>query len=284
MSGAPIQPATRKGPISAAATSATDPTSVGPITLPTAQVTAQQFQAFQESLPKVNQLAFQLLLNEIIPLSMSVQKKLNDAEINGDKYGKNDVDETTDNMKENLNISPQLDMPSYKLIHEISQTNGEEREKVLKRLRNIGFQIGSKLSDLLLFSNNPNIQFKDMDILLIMKFICRDVWKQVYGKQIDNLKTNHRGTFYLFDFDYKPIQSFSINGEANESEELEKELKLVEPFLEIPVGIIKGVLTSLGYESDDTVCMASFVDRPSDKSKIAFPKAVSFHIQVLSQQ
>ena len=38
----------------------------------------QQFRLFQESLPKVSQLAFQMLLNEIVPQAMAVENELND--------------------------------------------------------------------------------------------------------------------------------------------------------------------------------------------------------------
>ncbi|EDO17187.1 hypothetical protein Kpol_1072p57 [Vanderwaltozyma polyspora DSM 70294] len=253
-----------------------------PAALTEKQKLQQQFQLFQESLPKVNQLALTLLLNETIPLSMAVQKRLNESELskmeNDDELQINDID-----LKDKLYITPKLDLPSHKLIQEISKCNEEDKLKVIERLRNIGFQIGNKMSELLVFTNNPNLEFKDMDLLLIMKFICRDVWKQLYGKQIDNLKTNHRGTFYLFDYDYKPIQPFSIEGDNSDEKTQEKELELVKPFLEIPVGIINGVLSSLGYNKEDVSCEATFVDRPDEKSKAAFPKGISFHVQILNQ-
>lgn len=241
----------------------------------------QQFQLFQESLSKINQIVFQMLLNEIIPLSMLVEKQL-----------ENSVEETTEKMdalklgnKENGNEELQYNpvqnyIPSHRLIYELADTKNEEKyNKVVDRIRNIGFQIGNKLSELLIFTNNPNLQFKDMDLLLIMKFICRDVWKQLYGKQIDNLKTNHRGTFYLIDYDYQPIKDFSI-----EDNEMKRELKLVEPFLEFPVGIIKGVLASLGYPPEQVICLATYVERPNnDIPDTSFAKGISFHVQVTNE-
>lgn len=59
---------------------------------------------------------------------------------------------------------------------------------------------------------------------------------------------------------------------------------MIEPFLEIPVGIIRGVLSSLGYSSEEVICLASFIDRPTDRPKTAFPKGVSFHVQVTMPQ
>ncbi|CAB4254214.1 similar to Saccharomyces cerevisiae YOR115C TRS33 One of 10 subunits of the transport protein particle (TRAPP) complex of the cis-Golgi which mediates vesicle docking and fusion [Maudiozyma barnettii] len=236
-----------------------------------------QFQLFEESLRKVNKLVFQMLINEIIPLSMSVERKLeksNDEEVssNMSKLDVNEDSNTTNLLKDIV--------PSNQLIHDLLDTKDEDKyNKVIDRVRNIGFQVGNKLSELLIFTNNPNLQFKDMDILLIMKFVCRDVWKQLYGKQIDNLKTNHRGTFYLFDYDYPPIREFCIEENA-----LKKELKLVEPFLEFPVGIIKGVLASLGYPPEQVICLATFVDRPNnDIPDTSFAKGISFHIQITTQ-
>ncbi|SMN18934.1 similar to Saccharomyces cerevisiae YOR115C TRS33 One of 10 subunits of the transport protein particle (TRAPP) complex of the cis-Golgi which mediates vesicle docking and fusion [Maudiozyma saulgeensis] len=236
-----------------------------------------QFQLFEESLRKVNKLVFQMLINEIVPLSMNVQRKLeksSDDEFNSEmsKLDVNENSNTTNLLKEIV--------PSDQLIHELAETKDEDKyNKVIDRVRNIGFQVGNKLSELLIFTNNPNLQFKEMDLLLIMKFVCRDVWKQLYGKQIDNLKTNHRGTFYLFDYDYPPIREFCIEENA-----LKKELKLVEPFLEFPVGIIKGVLASLGYPPEQVICLATFVDRPNnDIPDTSFAKGISFHVQITTQ-
>lgn len=254
----------------------------------------QQFQLFQESLPKVSQLAFQMLLNEIVPQAMAVENELNDlnsleqtgdrtSAVEGERKGEGEAENIPINdlslqEKEVSSYNTNLKIqPSHKLIMELAELEDEEKyNNILKRLRNIGFEMGKKMCEMLVFSNNPNLHFKEMDLLLIMKFICRDVWKQLYEKPIDNLKTNHRGTFYLIDYNYKPIQAFSLSEEAPA-----KELKMVEPFLEIPLGLIKGVLASLGYSPEEVICISSFVDKPADdRPKYGFPKGVSFHVQV----
>ena len=239
-----------------------------------------QFQLFEESLRKVNRLVFQMLINEMIPLSMGIEKKLEkaDNEELSDKLSKMEVTEGEDSTTTTYNTNDII--LSSQLIHELSELTDEDKyNRVIDRVRNIGYQVGNKLSELLIFTNNPNLQFKEMDLLLIMKFICRDVWKQLYGKQIDNLKTNHRGTFYLIDYDYQPIREFCIEENA-----LKKELKLVEPFLEFPVGIIKGVLASLGYSKEQVICLATFIDRPNkDIPDTTFAKGISFHVQITTQ-
>lgn len=47
-----------------------------------------------------------------------------------------------------------------------------------------------------------------------IKFICKDLWLLVFRKQIDNLKTNHRGIFVLTDTRFQPISRMSIDRRA----------------------------------------------------------------------
>lgn len=234
-----------------------------------------QLLMFQNSLPKVNQIAFQMLLNEMVPLAVSVENNLAKTETEGNVKRSSADQSELEGMVNKLHLSAPLDEPSHKLCRQLYESNDETREKILGRLRAMGFQIGNKLTELLVFSNNPNLVFKDMDLLSVMKFICRDVWKQMYGKQIDNLKTNHRGTFYLLDYEYRPIQAFALDDQSTE-----EELAMIKPFLEIPVGIIRGVLSSLGYKQEEVVCMASYIERPADRPKSTFASGISFHVQV----
>lgn len=241
----------------------------------------QQFQLFEESLRKINMLVFDMLLKEIVPLSMSIEEnkeRMVDAVNSKLDSLKLDQSDSAEGTAEQQQFKIQ-GAPSHKLIQQLGDTKDEDKyNRVLDRIRNIGFQVGSKLSELLIFTNNPSLQFKDMDLLLVMKFICRDVWKQLYGKQIDNLKTNHRGTFYLTDNDYQPIKEFALEETASK-----RELKLTEPFLEFPVGIIKGVLSSLGYPPEQVLCLATFVDRQKkDGPETSFAKGTSFHVQITS--
>lgn len=268
----------------------------------------EQFQQYQESLPTVNRLVYDMLINELIPICMLSEKDRaasdeSDGEIaneergidgpkpsedvkdgNGSKTnggGSEELSEKFVNISINDENWGSLERQSHKLIEELSQTSDKKvHHSSLKMIYDVGFTVGEKLSELLIFRNNPNLQFKDMDLLLVMKFICRDVWKQVFGKQIDNLKTNHRGTFYLIDYDYRPIQNFSIDGD-----DPAKELQLVEPFLQFPIGIVKGVLASLGYLPDTVSCAANFIDRPQKEvSPEQFQKMVSFHVQIIPVQ
>ncbi|SCU80398.1 LAMI_0B02190g1_1 [Lachancea mirantina] len=234
-----------------------------------------QFQLFQESLPKVNDVVYRMLLKEMLPLAIAVDKSLSDDE----KEDENDKTEQEHRAAEeklaNLSIGYK-GTPSHVLIKEYADSDEERRLRIRTKMMKMGYQIGNQVSELLIFSNNPNLNFRDMDLLSVMKFICRDVWKQLFGKQIDNLKTNHRGTFYLFDYDLKLLEGMALNEDA-----LEKELSVLEPYLDIPCGILQGVLASLGYENNVS-CQATFVDVPESKAGgfRSFPKGVSFNVLV----
>lgn len=47
-----------------------------------------------------------------------------------------------------------------------------------------------------------------------IKFICKDLWILLYRKQIDNLKTNHRGVFVLTDQRFQPLSRMSVDRKA----------------------------------------------------------------------
>jgi hypothetical protein len=43
----------------------------------------------------------------------------------------------------------------------------------------------------------------------VIKFLCKDLWTLVFRKQIDNLKTNHRGVYVLTDNAFRPFSRMS---------------------------------------------------------------------------
>lgn len=127
--------------------------------------------------------------------------------------------------------------------------------KTLSYINKIGFNVGYKSTELLLMdpsisttsltnlSNNALIE----NPLEAMKFICRDVWKNIFGKQMDNLRTNHVGTFVLVD--HKPISYYNCYYTTSTSTSTTGEhatVKRAAPFLEFNVGLIYGVLACLG--------------------------------------
>jgi len=60
---------------------------------------------------------------------------------------------------------------------------------------------------------NGNRLCKDRSIfnetLDVIKFVCKDLWAALWDKQVDNLRTNHRGVYVLQDNTFKPISRLS---------------------------------------------------------------------------
>lgn len=78
-----------------------------------------------------------------------------------------------------------------------------------------------------------------------MKFVCKELWTAVFRKQIDNLKTNHRGTFVLTDNVFGPLRRCSL-----EAGKMEEARALAAPFLNFPQGVVRGALMALGLDAE----------------------------------
>ncbi|KAM9925316.1 hypothetical protein OXX80_010946 [Metschnikowia pulcherrima] len=203
-----------------------------------------------ESQTYVNNVCFNLLLQEIVPASVRVTQKLAETE-NG---------EFTRDSDAQTRINTQLsdivdDTPGKVAIFDSESLNSED---VQLRVEGYGYDLGLRLTEALMYK--AATKSKIVDVLEIMKFICRDVWRCLYGKQMDNLRTNHRGTFVLIDNKYKVTAGFSSeNGKADV-------VAKARTYTYLPCGIIRGILSSFGIDA--------YVS--ADNSQ--FP-AVSFNIQ-----
>ncbi|KAL0931626.1 bet3 family protein [Colletotrichum truncatum] len=113
----------------------------------------------------------------------------------------------------------------------------EERDAVFYRLETLGYRVGQGLVER--FSRDrPRFN----DTLDVIKFICKDLWSLVFRKQVDNLKTNHRGVYVLTDNSFKPFSRMSTEtgGQA---------VVRAQPFLWFPCGIVRGALAALGINA-----------------------------------
>ncbi|CAK9143111.1 unnamed protein product [Ilex paraguariensis] len=92
------------------------------------------------------------------------------------------------------------------------------------------------------------------DHLEAIKFICKDFWSELFKKQIDNLKTNHRGTFVLQDNKFRWLARMSVdpspeNSASSQDPSAVAENKITQVtglHLYFPCGIIRGALSNLG--------------------------------------
>lgn len=76
-----------------------------------------------------------------------------------------------------------------------------------------------------------------IDALECIKFICKDVWTAVFDKQVDNLRTNHRGVWVVQDNSFRPLLRVAGKGAKDWTANATA----------IPCGIIRGALANLGH-------------------------------------
>ena len=73
-----------------------------------------------------------------------------------------------------------------------------------KDLDTVGFQVGQKLAER--YSKDKGVFEND---LAVITFLCKDFWTEVYGKQMDKLRTNHKGVFELQDHRFRSVLRIS---------------------------------------------------------------------------
>ncbi|EGD90209.2 hypothetical protein H112_02681 [Trichophyton rubrum D6] len=87
----------------------------------------------------------------------------------------------------------------------------EYRESIYFRLESLGYRVGLGLGER--FSRDRPRFADNLDVI---KFLCKDLWTILFRKQVDNLKTNHRGVYVLTDNAFRPFirMSMSVRSEA----------------------------------------------------------------------
>ncbi|KAI3755522.1 hypothetical protein L1987_55325 [Smallanthus sonchifolius] len=118
-------------------------------------------------------------------------------------------------------------------------------ELAARRIEAIGYQVGHQLSERYTMER-PRFS----DHLEAIKFICKDFWSELFKKQIDNLKTNHRGTFVLQDDKFAWLSRMSgepsTETRSSAQEAGNKAAETTGMHLYFPCGIIRGALSNLG--------------------------------------
>ncbi|XP_021669576.2 uncharacterized protein LOC110656905 isoform X2 [Hevea brasiliensis] len=129
-----------------------------------------------------------------------------------------------------------------------------------RRIEAIGYQVGHQLAERENVQKGfPFVRYTMerpwfSDHLEAIKFICKDFWSDVFKKQIDNLKTNHRGTFVLQDSRFRwlaqmPVDPSIENVDLSQDPSALAENKATQAMsmhLYFPCGIIRGALSNLG--------------------------------------
>lgn len=111
------------------------------------------------------------------------------------------------------------------------------------RLLTLGHRVGVSLSERFSASTASSPRPLFTSPLDAIKFLCKDLWTLLFKKQIDNLKTNHRGVYVLTDSMFRPLTKMSMT-----TRERTEAMRKAQTYLWFPCGLIRGVLESLGIE------------------------------------
>ncbi|GAA5985904.1 hypothetical protein JCM10908_006327 [Rhodotorula pacifica] len=97
------------------------------------------------------------------------------------------------------------------------------------------------------------------DVLELVKFICKDLWVSIFDKQVDNLRTNHRGVYVIHDSALGSLKGLGAlqtasgaEGEEEDGEERRELQSHVDAVLAFPSGLIRGALANLNVSSTVT--------------------------------
>lgn len=132
----------------------------------------------------------------------------------------------------------------------------KQGELNVTKLEQVGFVTGQKFAEKL---TKDYSRFKDE--LDIIKFICKEFWNALFGKQIDNLRTNHQGVYVLLDQRFKFISRISNSKQFNEQ---------IPRYVAFTCGMTRGALSNLGLEA---VVTAELLTAP----------AIKFQLQIIKQ-
>ncbi|WVR07575.1 hypothetical protein IAU60_004617 [Kwoniella sp. DSM 27419] len=111
-------------------------------------------------------------------------------------------------------------------------------EALAQRTERIGLMVGGYIAEKLTLARPPLASHLD-----IIKFICKDLFLYVYSKQIDNLRTNHRGIFVLQSHSFPPLVPLSSHMGAA------ADLEAAKAHLLFPQAVIQGALQRLGMQA-----------------------------------
>ena len=100
--------------------------------------------------------------------------------------------------------TPPLALRNPQDLMELSEN---EREQAYYKLENMGYRVGMAYAERLT-RDRPRF----VDALDVVKFVCKEFWTAVFRKQVDNLKTNHKGVYVLTDNQFRWFLRMSAEG------------------------------------------------------------------------
>jgi trafficking protein particle complex subunit 6 len=130
--------------------------------------------------------------------------------------------------------------------------------EVRARLEGLGVDVGTRLIER--YAIERERLEADLDIV---KFVCKDFWEQTFKKQIDVLRTNHKGLYVLTDNNFRWLSRVSAAGA--------EQVGSPEDYVVFPCGLLCGALSRLGLKCRVT----------AEIIPLAQMYKCSFHVQVI---
>lgn len=106
-----------------------------------------------------------------------------------------------------------------------------DQEMAFYKIERIGFTIGQRIIEMYFkvgfdsFLTTDRLLHKNLNIriteqLEAFKFICKEFWTYVFKRQVDNLKTNHRGVYVMQVQDFPWSSRFAMDSLAPDNSKL----------------------------------------------------------------
>jgi Transport protein particle (TRAPP) component. len=156
---------------------------------------------------------------------------------------KSKMDDHTNNQTKELQVADNEEEQRVRRLVMIAENAAAKMER-------IGYDVGYRLTERLAqnksmipppSTGNNKKPTPAMIQLEVVKFICKDLWNEVFRKQIDKLQTNHRGVFVLKDLEFKWLQRLPSD--------VERARIMAIKILAFPCGLIRGAMANLDIAS-----------------------------------
>ncbi|GAA5833944.1 hypothetical protein JCM3766R1_002479 [Sporobolomyces carnicolor] len=142
----------------------------------------------------------------------------------------------------------------------------DEDRQVKDKIERIGFRLGYAIAERLsrdrprfpaiassspASSSSPSPSTPHPPVpepLELIKFVCKDVWTALFDKQVDNLRTNHRGVYVLLENRLRFLERLSPSPGGTDRGDQEQVHRWSQFLLKLPEGVIRGSLANLGIQ------------------------------------
>ena len=135
------------------------------------------------------------------------------------------------------------------IVDHYNTENDKDLDASSSYLSQIGYRVGYSLSERL-SKDNPRYR----DELDTVKYLCKELWICLFKKQVDNLRTNHQGVYVIHDGKFRLLQQTLLT--MNKS--VENTNRLHSLYIAYSTGLIRGILTNMGYPCRVTAEIVDF--------------------------